>query len=443
MDTPICDFIKEYTKKQTVRFHMPGHKGKGFLGVENIDITEVQGADFLYNSNGIIAKSEENASLLFNSRRTFYSTGGSSQALKAMLYLAKTKSENKSNIVVCAKAAHQSFYSACALLNLMPYFIKQNMSNMFYNEQISVQTLEETLNDLSEPPLAVFITSPDYLGTMQNIEELSFICKKYNTVLLVDNAHGAYLKFLNMHPIELGADLCCDSAHKTLPALTGAAYLHIGKNAKYGYETSAKKALMLFGSSSPSYLVLQSLDYCNKILADNYSGKLKNCIEKINALKEKLENLGFNVLKSDDLRLVLNVNTIGYKGEETAELLREFNIEPEFYDEKFIVFMFTTENEESDFTKLVKACLSIKQKESINEKCAFSNKINQLAISPSQALLCRIKTVDVSNAKGKICADICISCPPAVPIVVSGEIINEDIIEKLKYYGISHIDIVE
>ncbi len=443
MDTPICDFIKAYTKKQAVRLHMPGHKGKVFLGVENIDITEVQGADFLYNSNGIIAKSERNASLLFNSRRTFYSTGGSSQALKAMLYLAKIKSDNTGSIVVCAKAAHQSFYSACALLNLMPYFINQNMSNMFYNEQISAQALEETLNALNEPPLAVFITSPDYLGTMQNIEELSFICKKYNTVLLVDNAHGAYLKFLNKHPIELGADLCCDSAHKTLPALTGAAYLHIGKNAKYDYETSAKKALLLFGSSSPSYLVLQSLDYCNKILAHNYSERLENCIKKINALKAKLESKGFNVLKSDDLRLVLNVNTIGFKGEEIAEYLRKFNIEPEFYDEKFIVFMFTTENEESDFTILLKACLSIKQKESINEKCVFKNKISQLTISPSKALLSRIKTVDVSHAKGKICADICISCPPAVPIAVSGEIIDDDIIEKLKYYGISYIDVVE
>ncbi len=443
MDIPICDFVREYTKKEYVRLHMPGHKGKGFLGVENFDITEINGADTLYEAKGVIAKSEENASRIFDTRKTFYCTGGSSQALKAMLYLAKVKSENKSDVIVTTRAAHQSFYSACTLLNLMPCFIEQNEHNVLYNEVISAKKLDETLNSLKKPPLAVFVTSLDYLGTVQNIPQLSKVCKKHNTVLLADNAHGAYLRFTNEHPINLGADLCCDSAHKTLPALTGAAYLHVGKNAKFEYENIAKKALLLFGSTSPSYLILQSLDYLNKILADNYEEKLLVCIEKIKALKANLKSIGFDVLKTDELKLVINANKIGYTGEELAQLLRNCNIESEFCDNTFTVFMFTTQNDSSEFKKLLLAFKSIEQKKQIGQNLVFEREKSHFAMSPREALLSRCKRVEVENAIGKICADVCFSCPPALPIVVSGEVISENIVKKLKYYNVTHIDIIE
>ena len=116
--------------------------------------------------------------------------------------------------------------------------------------------------------MAFYLTSPDYLGGMQDIAALSAVCDAHGVPLLVDNAHGAYLRFLpggSRHPIDLGAAACCDSGHKTLPVLTGGAYLHLGPKAPVQEESTVRSALALFGSTSPSYLILQSLDACNRL----------------------------------------------------------------------------------------------------------------------------------------------------------------------------------
>jgi arginine/lysine/ornithine decarboxylase len=118
---------------------------------------------------------------------------------------------------------------------------------------------------------------------MPDIKSISAICKKHGVLLIVDNAHGAYLEFLSepMHPIKLGADICCDSAHKTLPVLTGGAYLHISPESAKLFADKAKKSLALFGSTSPSYLILQSLDAANKYIADGYREKLAEFIKAV------------------------------------------------------------------------------------------------------------------------------------------------------------------
>jgi arginine/lysine/ornithine decarboxylase len=131
---------------------------------------------------------------------------------------------------------------------------------------------------MGRKPCAVYVTSPDYLGNQQDLAGLSAVCAARGIPLLVDNAHGAYLHFLPQpaHPLDLGATACCDSAHKTLPVLTGGAYLHIAKNAPERYARDAKRAMALFGSTSPSYLILQSLDRANAYLAGGYAESWRN-----------------------------------------------------------------------------------------------------------------------------------------------------------------------
>ena len=121
-------------------------------------------------------------------------------------------------------------------------------------------------------PFGVYVTSPDYLGGVQELPALAAVCRAQGVPLLVDNAHGAYLRFLpqNCHPIAQGAAMCCDSAHKTLPVVTGGAYLHLAHDAPVQDEAAVRGALALFGSTSPSYLILQSLDACNAVLAGDY-----------------------------------------------------------------------------------------------------------------------------------------------------------------------------
>ena len=155
------------------------------------------------------------------------------------------------------------------------------------------EALASALDELSaegRTPFGVYLTSPDYLGFVQDVAGLSAVCHAHGLPLLVDNAHGAYLHFLkegSRHPIQLGADLCCDSAHKTLPVLTGGAYLHLGPSVQAD-EAAVRNALALFGSTSPSYLILQSLDAANAILADSFREKLDICRWRLGMLCREL-----------------------------------------------------------------------------------------------------------------------------------------------------------
>ena len=269
MNTPIYDFVQNYIKSNTARLHMPGHKGVSFLGCEQSDITEIKGADELYAPTGIIRESEENATHLFGTAKTVYSAGGSSQSINAMLYLAYLKADKtRRPYILAGRNAHKSFIYALAKLDADVEWLYPEISGSICSCIVTAEMLEKRLNKLDHKPFAVYITNPDYLGGMSDIKSISQVCKKYDIPLLVDNAHGSYLKFYkrDLHPISLGADICCDSAHKTLPVITGGGYLHIAKDDKYGFSKNVVNAMAIFGSTSPSYLILQSLDLCNRYL---------------------------------------------------------------------------------------------------------------------------------------------------------------------------------
>ncbi|MDY3764348.1 MAG: amino acid decarboxylase, partial [Candidatus Ventricola sp.] len=224
MNTPIADFVRRYATSGTARLHMPGHKGRAFLGCEALDITEIAGADSLYEAHGIIRESEENASALFGSARTLYSTEGSSQCIRAMLFLCLTcRASGAKPVVVAARNVHKAFVFAAALLDIEIVWLWPESMTSLCACEVTPQRLERTLSAMDAPPAAVYITSPDYLGGQADVAALARVCHAHGTVLAVDNAHGAYLRFLSpsRHPLDLGADICCDSAHKTLPVLTG------------------------------------------------------------------------------------------------------------------------------------------------------------------------------------------------------------------------------
>ena len=293
MKTPIWDFVSAYQAADLSRFHMPGHKGKEFLGAEPWDITEIDGADVLYSANGIIEESEDIASSLFQTAHSFFSAEGSTLAIKAMLLLA-AQNAGETPLILAARNAHKAFIYGAALLDIEVEWLYPEPFTHLCHCEISAKVLKSHLQNMKRKPCAVYITSPDYLGHTADIRALSQVCKEFSLPLLVDNAHGAYLNFLSpsRHPIALGADMCCDSAHKTLPVLTGGAYLHISKQTPSHYTENARNALSLFASTSPSYLILQSLDLCNHYLSDGYREKLKTCIHRIDALKSKMTEKG-------------------------------------------------------------------------------------------------------------------------------------------------------
>lgn len=444
MNTPIIDFVNEYASGDPVRLHMPGHKGRSLLGFERLDITEIRGADSLYEASGIIAESERNAGSLFGAK-TFYSTEGSSLSIRAamylfMLYAAKI---GKKPFVLAGRNAHKAFISAAALLDFEFDWLTPR-GNSYLSCETDGSELEKKLSALSDCCISVYITSPDYLGGMADIGEISSVCRKYGAILIVDNAHGAYLRFLpeSRHPIDLGADISLDSAHKTLKVLTGGAYLHISPNAPDIFAENAKNALSLFGSTSPSYLILQSLDGANLYLANGYKEALKSFCRAVENTKSELASSGFSLIGSEPLKITLDARKYGYSGTEISLLLAERGIICEFADRDAVVFMVTPENGENELSVLKDALISIPKKPEIVNS-APQYKAPKRALSPKEAMLSESEIINTENAEGRIICEFNIACPPAVPLAVCGEIIDRSMIERFRYYGVESCRVIK
>ena len=509
METPICDFVKEYEKSDFSRFHMPGHKGKSFVGSEKYDITEIEGADVLSHADGIIKKSQENAAKLFGSGASFYSTEGSSQCIKTMLavvqadYRRGLKKENvekkleinsicgnnickkdrernikdKRMYILAARNVHKSMIDALALLDLDIEFIYPKDTDSICVSMVTPEDVRDYFekifekkekNDIQQSkgkcgciyneadrnkmPIAVYITSPDYLGNVADIEGISIVCEEYGVPLIVDNAHGAYMAFLdetkvkNSHPIKQGAAICCDSAHKTLPVLTGGAYIHVSEQYKERYAPYIPSLMTMFGSTSPSYLIMQSLDMCNRYLAEKFKDELEVCIKRIEQTKKVLIENNVKLMETEPLKIVIDSAAAGMEGEELADELRNYQIECEYADKYFVVLMITPQNDEKDFLRLEKWSVDTKklrfERKAIKTKTLLLNEADRV-MSIREAAFSPYRKIKVLDAEGKVCASQTIACPPAIPIAVCGEKIDKNMIEIFKEYGIEYVNVIE
>ncbi len=446
MNTPIVDFVRKYATSESVRLHMPGHKGNVLIGPEKYDITEIDGADVLYSAEGIIKESESNASKLFSSYKTYYSVEGSSLCIKAMLAMVLSDRINKSRkpFILAARNAHKAFIYSAVLLDFDVDWLYPDLFEHICSCNITADDVTNKLSAMEVLPDAVYVTSPDYLGNILDIESIAKVCDSFNVPLLVDNAHGAYLRFLDesIHPINLGAYMCCDSAHKTLPVLTGGAYLHLSEKAAM-LTNKAESMLSLFASTSPSYMILQSLDICNSYLSDTVSERLEHVAGLVENAKKELIGIGYVLSGNEPLKLTVDIIKSGLNKDEILSALRKFNIVPEYYDNDYIVFMFSTESSEKDSKTLVKALSSLKLSTSQpNIKTAEKRCYGKNAMSIRAAFFSDKEKVPVSDAVGKICADVSVGCPPAIPVTVCGEIITEDAVDIMLSAGINKIEIV-
>lgn len=441
MKTPIVSFLKSYQEKSPVRMHMPGHKGAGILGFEGMDLTEIYGADELFAAEGIIKESEQNASNLFGCP-TYYSTQGSTLCIQTMctILCQDAKSKGKKPKILAGRNAHRSFIHAAALLDFEIEWLYGNSD--YLSCKIHAEDLEKAI--IESLPTAVYLTNPDYLGNLLDIKSLASVCKKHNVLLAIDNAHGAYLRFLkdSLYPIDLGADLCCDSAHKTLPVLTGGAYLHLSDSLNQVWKNDVKHFMEYFSSTSPSYLIMASLDAANEVLDTTFKKSLFECIQRVDGLKNTLVQHGYTILSGEPMKITISTKEFGYTGNEIANLLMECDIYPEFYDSDYIVLMPSPYNTKDDLKRL-ETCLC-----GIEGKPILVNKPPKLeqskkAMNVRQALFSSSITLDVSKSLGQVCSSVTVSCPPAILPVIPGEVISESSIEVMKYYGIETIRVVK
>ncbi len=525
MTTPIYDFLYKYKKSGISRFHMPGHKGVGMLGFERMDVTEVSGADVLYHADGIIAESEENATRLFGTAHTYYSTEGSTLAIKAMLAIIRRGCRGGAT-VLAARNVHKAFVYAAGALDLGVEWIYPSASSHLCECDISPSDVLRAIDGMASLPDAVYITTPDYLGGMLDVEGIAKVCNSRGIPLLVDNAHGAYLALLepSMHPIHLGAAMCADSAHKTLPVLTGGAYLHIAKGYER-YTEGAREALSMFASTSPSYLTLASLDLCNYLCnpdigdgREPYGVGVAECKEEVTFIKELLADGGQASNCSEPLKIRIDAPRFLDTGWGIADILRENHIEPEFVDDEFVVLMASpmnspkdfkrlrhavaeitaraeerrhavdgiitpenatqgrtyddispeqstaaanthstaTANTDSDYTSAAKSAANTESGGIVAAQSAANTDSDctsaaqsaapyrpSVAMSIREALLSPSEVIPVRETEGRICAAPTVSCPPAIPVVISGEVIDEAAITAFLRYGIDTVSVVK
>lgn len=441
MKTPIVSFLKSYQEKSPVRMHMPGHKGAGILGFEGMDLTEISGADELFAAEGIIKESEQNASSLFGCP-TYYSTQGSTLCIQTMctILCQDAKSKGKKPKILAGRNAHRSFIHAAALLDFDIAWLYGNSD--YLSCKIHAEDLEKAI--IESLPTAVYLTNPDYLGNLLDIQSLANVCKKHNVLLAIDNAHGAYLRFLepSLHPIDLGADLCCDSAHKTLPVLTGGAYLHLSDSLNQVWKNDVKHFMEYFSSTSPSYLIMASLDAANEVLDTTFKKSLSECIQRVDGLKNTLTQHGYTILFGEPMKITISTKEFGYTGNEIANLLMECDIYPEFYDSDYIVLMPSPYNTKDDLKRLETCLCGIERKPILINKPPKLEQ-SKKAMNVRQALFSSSITLDVSKSLGQVCSSVTVSCPPAILPVIPGEVISESSIEVMKYYGIETVRVVK
>ncbi|MBQ8170564.1 MAG: amino acid decarboxylase [Oscillospiraceae bacterium] len=425
MNTPISDFLEKYTTSGALRLHMPGHNG-----ATPHDITEIEGADSLYETDrtkSIIGESEKNAAELFGADRTCYSCGGSTLAIQAALAILKSQG---CKTIAASRYSHKSLISAAALLHM-------NVKWLYPEEYLSADV------DYSGSALdgcdAVFMTNIDYLGG---------VCRLPNTKLPVvcDNAHGAYLKFVDktkfgekyLHPTEFGFPvMSAESAHKTLPVLTGGAYLHFAGGADF---TRAKEMMAAFGSSSPSYLMLESLDKFNKFITERPDAVNFAC-EAVANLKRKLEGFEIPIKESDPLRVVVNAYEYGYNGFNYADKLRQNGVECEMSDRNHAVLLFSAATTHRDCQRALTAMSLIPQKKPI-PKAVYPVLKPKAALPAYDAMFMPQKKVPLAKAIGFVCGGIIAPCPPCVPLVMPGEIISDEAAEALRLYNVKEVAVI-
>lgn len=452
MNIPIIEGLKDYLKENNIRFHMPGHKGKESLIewnklIPQIDVTEVSGTDNLHQPETIILESQRLASKTFGSKETFYSINGTTGGIYAAI-ASVTKPNDK---VLVQRNCHKSVYNALIFNNLEaeyvhPVYDKEN--NIVTG--VLVKDIEKKLK--KNPDIkSVIITNPSYYGICSNIKEIADITHKYNMILIVDEAHGSHFQFSKKLPltaIKAGADIVIQSTHKTLPAFTQSSMVHV--NSSRVDIKKLKKMMTMYQTTSPSYILMASLDIARGYMEDIGSGKLDKLIDYIENKVEYLNNIQgvkvfdqhyinkSNIFDFDITKLLISVD--GLNGKELEKILRrDYNIQLEMSDYFYGLALCTVLDDKEDIDKLVNAIKDISLNKKVKKSTINNFNINIKHIEPKKEMTLHSafykdkKEIELSKSKGQVSGGFIIPYPPGIPIICPGEIITSEIIEYIQF----------
>lgn len=454
-DMPLFKSIKDYADSHVLPLHMPGHKrGRIFekLGLnplfENMlkmDTTEVPGVDNLFCPEGPLLKAQELAAKSFGGDHSFFLINGTTAGIYAMI-LSTTNPGDK---IIIPRNAHRSAVSAAILGRLHPIYILPEIDEqMGIAMGVKPETVEATLRNNPDAK-AILITSPTYYGACSDLESIGEIVHGYGKVLLVDEAHGSHFIFHNDLPksaLASGADMTAQSTHKTLLSMTGSSMLHT-KGERADIE-KIKFYLQLVQTTSPSHIMLATLDVARYIM-DKYGYiLLDECIKYSHMVRKEInqntpfyclsyDKIGENgIYDIDPLRLTVCVKNGGLTGNEANRILRDkYKIQVELSDINNIAAITTVADGEEDYNKFLNAICSlsqyIKEKNIHRSYKELPKHLPEMAVKPYEAIHKETEIVDLGESVGLISAEMAIPYPPGIPVIMPGEVLNQDIVDYL------------
>lgn len=455
MEAPLYDKLIEYSKN-TSSFHMPGHKfGKIFnmrkIPLLDLDVTEVPGLDNLYDAKEVILEAQNKMAVKYGARESIFLTNGSTSGIIASILSVC----NPGDSLIVSRNSHHSVWNALILGGIKPIYINPSHNNE-YNIVGGICPLELEKIIKNNPEVkGLIIVSPTYEGLVSDIEAISSVTTKYNKILIVDEAHGAHFVWNDNFPksaVEMGADIVIQSMHKTLPAVSQSALLHIATE-KIGRDNIINK-LQMIQTSSPSYMMMGLMDYIRfkmdkeKQVWDNYLIQLKNTRNKL----AKLENLELlkedvcdssNIFDMDISKLVIFTNNTDITGVELGNILKnQYDIQVEIEADHYIIAMSTISDSKEDLEELTDALfdidMNLKRREVEEDKYKGnyirSNEINGDIVTPRQIYFGRQEEADIDDSLDRISASNIIVFPPGIPLVCIGEKFTNGTLDYIKKF---------
>lgn len=451
--------LEALRREDRTSFHMPGHKYGGcglkasFNHFWEIDVTEIPGADNLHDPEDILLEAKQFAMKVYGSRESFFLVNGSSCGIMAMIMGSVRRGEK----IIISRDAHRSVHQGVSLGGLHPIYLMPKVDPKtgiaIGIDEKALREALETHNDIK----AVVCTYPSYSGACVDLPAIRKITEDKGVLLLVDEAHGAHLWLNDALPpsaLEFGADVVVQSLHKTMPALTQTAILHLGT--ERADRENISKYLAIFQSSSPSYVLMSSIDEAIRIGEGLGREAMADLLKQVRDLKNLGRRLGYefwdqDTLNKDDTwafdetKLCLSAYPLGLDGYALDELLRGEGIQSEYALKSHVLLMTTIANVSEDFIRLGNALKNISQ--GINrDKLMDSDEAvsvhldglsqvqSELVVLPEAIDQYAVENCPLEQAKGKVVAEWIIPYPPGVPILCPGEVVQDLHLEILNSY---------
>ena len=450
---PLVEGLLKHVNTEYSTFHVPGHQGGRNIDhllrellkdPFKIDLTELPNLDNLYEPRGIIYESQRLAAEVFRARETFFMVNGTTGGLLTMINTVCLPGDK----IIIPRQSHQGVFGAIITSGAVPVYVSSPGKRVQEQKinNISLKGIEEAL-DNNPDAKALLLNNPTYFGFCSDLCGIRELTAKKGVFLLVDEAHGGHLSFHESFPrgaAQAGADMWVQSTHKTLGSLTQSSMLHLGT------EEIDRARLVnmarIFQTTSPSYILLASLDAARRKLALEGGGLMESLYRLAEKAREKVSDLGFSLLPLKKGELSLDITkmalfTHGFEesGRDIASMLQEkCRLQVELSAEDHILIYFTLGHREKDLEYLIESLGRIREK--LNPKKIWPEEggeedylfpLPPALLSPREAVNQPGERVPMAEAEGRISAETVSLFPPGIPLLVPGELITRELLDRL------------